>query len=106
MFTTSIKIINHLRLVGFIEGLSYIVLLFISMPLKYLANLPQAVKVNGWLHGVLFVWFLVALLAAWIHQKWSFKKVFIAGLASFIPFGTFWFDKQLRKDIELLEAKN
>jgi integral membrane protein len=97
------KIIRQLRVIGIIEGISYLVLLFISMPLKYLFKLPQPVIVNGWVHGFLFMLLAFAILRAWIARKWSFKRAFIAGLASLLPFGTFWFDKSLQKEEEKLK---
>jgi integral membrane protein len=91
--------IGRLRIIGFIEGLSYLILLFIAMPLKYFADLPQAVSVVGMLHGVLFVAFILAVLHAAIVKRWSFFKLAGAGLASIVPFGTFVLDKQLQRDM-------
>lgn len=88
--------IKHLRIIGFAEGLSYLILLGISMPLKYLFHFPQAVIVNGWIHGGLFVWYALAVLHTWVQCKWPFKRAFTAGIVSLIPFGTFWFDKSLK----------
>ena len=99
----SIQALQHLRIIGILEGISYLVLLFISMPLKYIYKLPQFVIVNGWVHGFLFVLFAIAVLRVWIVRKWAFKKAFIAGLASLVPFGTFWFDKQLKQEINEVE---
>ncbi len=91
--------IGRLRIIGFIEGLSYLVLLFIAMPLKYFADLPGMVSVVGMLHGVLFVMFLLAALHAAIVKRWSILKLLGAGVASIIPFGTFILDKQLQRDM-------
>ncbi len=88
-------VLRNLRVVGIVEGVSYLVLLFICMPLKYWANMPWPVKVNGWLHGILFVAYGTLLLLAWQQQKWTFRKFFAGGVASLIPFGTFWFDKKI-----------
>ena len=89
---------GRLRLIGIAEGLSMLVLLGIAMPLKYLANLPEAVKITGWIHGVLFVAFMVAVLVMYYERNWPFKKVVIAFIAAFLPFGTFVFDAQLKKE--------
>lgn len=86
------------RKIAFIEGLSYIVLLFIAMPLKYWANMPLAVKYFGWLHGLLFVLYIAFLLMAWIERKWSFFKVVGLFLASLIPFLSFYVDKKLKAE--------
>jgi integral membrane protein len=89
---------GQFRLVGVLEGISYIVLLFIAMPLKYIADLPNAVKYVGWAHGVLFVAFGLLLIKVWIDYKWSFGKTTLAFVASLVPFGTFWLDKKLKKE--------
>ena len=95
MFKTAI---GRLRLIGILEGISLLVLLFVAMPLKYLAGKPEAVKYTGWIHGVLFVVFMLAVLWAYFKYKWPFKKLVFAFLAAFFPFGTFIFDAQLKKE--------
>lgn len=89
--------IGRLRLVGIAEGTSLLVLLFIAMPLKYWAGKPQAVQVVGWLHGFLFVLFMLAVLIVYFQHSWPFKRVVIAFIAAFLPFGTFVFDHWLKK---------
>ncbi|QYR19557.1 DUF3817 domain-containing protein [Paenibacillus sp. sptzw28] len=91
------SVIGRLRLIGNAEGISYIVLLGIAMPLKYWADVPEAVKIVGALHGFLFILFLLALVHVWIVRKWPIFHVFLAFLSAFIPFGTFVLDKKLRK---------
>ncbi|MCA0754154.1 DUF3817 domain-containing protein [Paenibacillus sp. N4] len=95
MFKTAI---GRLRFIGFYEGLSFLVLLLIAMPLKYWADLPQAVMVAGSLHGLLFVLYMLALLNVWISNRWSIVKVALAALAAFLPFGPFVLDKKLLRD--------
>lgn len=90
--------LGRFRLVGVIEGISYLVLLGIAMPLKYFAGRPEAVKYFGWAHGVLFVLFCVLLLKVWIQYKWSFWKTTVAFISSLVPFGTFVLDKKLKKE--------
>ncbi len=87
--------LGRFRIVAFIEGVSYILLLFIAVPLKRLAGIPEPVKYLGWAHGVLFILFLVTLLHVMVSDKWSIKKGLIAFIASFIPFGTFIFDAKI-----------
>lgn len=89
---------GYFRFVAVLEGISYLILLGIAMPLKYMAGLPEAVKYVGWAHGVLFVAFCFLLLKVWIRYKWSFLKTFIAFLASLLPFGTFFLDRQLSRE--------
>ena len=90
--------IGRLRAIGFAEGVSLLLLLFVAMPLKYLSGKPEMVKIVGWAHGVLFVAFMIAVLNAFIVRKWAFTKVFVAFIAAFLPFGTFWFDKKLKRE--------
>lgn len=90
--------VSLLRKVGLIEGISLLVLLFIAMPLKYIWGQPGAVKVVGWIHGALFVLFMLLVLRVYDQRGWPFKKVVFAFLAAFLPFGTFVFDKQLKEE--------
>lgn len=94
--------IGRLRLAGISEGISYILLLFIAMPLKYFAGFPQAVWYIGWVHGLLFMLFILALIYVTITLQWKFKKVFLAFIAALLPFGTFILDKSWRKEEKLL----
>ena len=89
--------IRILRIVGIVEGISLLVLLLIAMPLKYMAGKPEAVKYFGWMHGVLFVLFIIMLLVVYFQRRWPFKKLVFATIAAFLPFGTFVFDRQLRR---------
>lgn len=90
--------IGRLRVIGMAEGVSLLVLMGIAMPLKYLAGKPEAVKVIGWIHGLLFMLFMLAVLIVYRQRRWPFKKVIIALIAAFLPFGTFVFDVQLKKE--------
>lgn len=95
MQTNSVKL---LRKVGLLEGVSLLLLLFIAMPLKYIWQQPGAVKIVGWIHGVLFVLFMLLLLRVYDQKSWPFKKLIAGFLAAFLPFGTFVFDRQLKKE--------
>jgi integral membrane protein len=87
--------LGRLRIIGFVEGISYLLLLGIAMPLKYLYQLPQMVRVTGMIHGVLFVLYILYVILVAIELRWSFRKTILAFLASLIPFGTFWADLRL-----------
>jgi len=87
--------IERLRRVGKIEACSFLVLLFIAMPLKYLAGQPLAVKLVGWAHGVLFVWFMWVLFQAW-RSRLPFLMAVVAFIASLVPFGPFMIDGRLK----------
>ena len=96
------KLLHRFRMVGFAEGISFLVLLLIAMPLKYLMNIPEAVKVMGWIHGALFVsfiYFAFEIMGALNKNFIWFLKAFVA---AFIPLGTFIFDRQLKKEAALL----
>ncbi len=100
----AIKTLNWFRKIAFAEGVSFLVLLGIAMPLKYFANMPKAVSVVGMIHGILFVAFMIL---AWetmgaLNRKFTwFIKAFIA---SIIPFGTFVLDKELKKEAEAVTS--
>lgn len=94
MPTTSLR---NFRVIAFLEGVSFILLVGIAVPLKYFANSPAPVKYFGWVHGVLFMLYVFALILVWIQERWPFLKVLLAFLASLLPFGPFVFDaKYLR----------
>ncbi len=90
--------LNLFRKVALAEGISYIVLLFIAMPLKYWADMPLAVKYVGWVHGLLFVLYIACLVMAWQERKWSFGKVVILFIASLLPFVPFYVEKKLKEE--------
>lgn len=101
MFKFSNTSLGRFRLVALAEGISYVVLLFIAMPIKYMADIPEVVKYTGWVHGLLFILYLLALINAKADQNWSFKKALVAFFVSITPFAAFFFDKSLRKEEEL-----
>ena len=82
--------LGWLRLTGFLEGLSFLILLCIAMPLKYYAGKPEAVKHVGMGHGVLFILYILLVLLVSYKQKWSKKEILISLAASFLPLGTFY----------------
>lgn len=89
--------IKTLRVLGFIEGLSFLLLLFVAMPVKYMFGNPILVKYVGMGHGVLFVAFLLVLLVVCEKQKWSLGIFILGLLASILPFAPFAFDLKLKK---------
>lgn len=90
-------IIGRVRLIGWIEGTSYLVLLGIAMPLKYLAGMPRTVRIVGAIHGALFVIFCAALAHAWLSKRLTFLRAALVFVASLVPFGTFAIDGWLRR---------
>ncbi|WP_233164563.1 DUF3817 domain-containing protein [Pedobacter sp. ASV28] len=90
--------LNLFRKVALTEGISYLVLLFMAMPLKYVWKMPLAVKYVGWAHGMLFVLYVVCLIMAWQEKKWGIGKVIVLFVASLLPFAPFWVDKKLKEE--------
>ena len=90
--------IGRLRLIGLVEGVSFLVLLLIAMPLKYAAGKPDAVFYVGSAHGGLFI--LYVALAIWVAKlrKWPISRLGTAFVASVLPAGTFVFDASLRRE--------
>ena len=88
--------IKNLRILGNVEGVSYLLLLGVAMPLKYLVDMPLAVRIVGMGHGVLFIAYCILLALCMRRFKWSLGfgvKLFVATL---IPFGTFLTDRKLK----------
>lgn len=102
----SLKDLRIFMQIAFLEGISYLILLLVAMPLKYFARIPEGVKYIGWAHGVLFVLFCIYLLKVWIGLKWSFGKAALAFIASLLPFGTFVLDAKLNKEYPELKNRN
>ena len=88
--------IRHLRYISLIEGISYLLLLFIGMPLKYGLGLPLANKVLGMGHGLLTILFCAILYVTWFQKRLSFKWSSVVFIASMIPFGAFFIDQKLK----------
>jgi integral membrane protein len=93
----SLATMRWFRLAALVEGISFLLLLFIAMPFKYLGDEPRPVLYVGWMHGFLFVVYGLLLLKVWIQYRWSFKQAFLAFVASLVPFGTFVLDKRLKR---------
>jgi integral membrane protein len=87
-----------LRKAGIAEGISFLVLIGIAMPLKYFLHQPITVKICGWIHGILFVTFLFLAWEVKTDRNKSFKWFATAFLAAIIPTGTFFFDKKLKQE--------
>jgi len=88
--------VGRFRIVAFWEGISYLLLLFVAMPLKYGFGIDMAVRVVGMAHGVLFVAYVATLAHAW--RRLGTRRGLEAFVLSFVPFGTFWLETRLRQD--------
>jgi integral membrane protein len=100
--TNQQRLLQRFRMIGIAEGISFLVLLLIAMPLKYLLKIDEAVKIMGWIHGALFIafiYFAFEIMGALNKNFIWFLKAFVA---AFVPLGTFIFDRQLKKEAALL----
>ncbi|KWW15465.1 MULTISPECIES: DUF3817 domain-containing protein [Peribacillus] len=94
MFSTAF---GWFRFITIIEGISYVLLLAIGMPIKYILNIGEATLILGSIHGFLFVVFGLLLLYVSLQSKWSFVKMALIFIVSFIPFGNFVIDRKVLK---------
>lgn len=78
------------------EGTSFLILLFIAMPMKYFMGMPLAVRIVGLIHGILFLLYVGQLVRLRTTYRWDNRFSIQAFVASILPFGTFLFDKNLR----------
>jgi integral membrane protein len=88
--------IRLLRMTGIAEGISYLLLLGIAMPLKYLADIPEPVTYVGWAHGILFIALMGAIAWTKLHGL-TWKLATLAAIASLLPFGPFLIDGKLKR---------
>lgn len=96
-FNTSL---GRFRIISIIEGISFLLLLGVAMPLKYAAGMEEATKYPGWAHGLLFVAYVIALIDVAIACRWSFSRSALGFIASLLPFGPFVFDSKVLKNAE------
>ena len=92
------KITTLFRIIGFLEGLSYLLLIFIAVPVKYIFNSPSMVKYLGMPHGILFILYLLASIIIRKNNQWVKNNFFLVLIASIIPFGTFVVDYKLKNN--------
>jgi len=86
--------LGRFRMVSAMEGLSYALLMFVAMPLKYGLDLPQMVRVMGMIHGLLFIAFVLTLLGTIAARRWSLGRAGLLLGASMIPLGALWIERQ------------
>ncbi len=89
--------LDRLRLASILDGVSYLVLLGIAMPLKYYADMPLAVRIVGSLHGALFLALCWLLLTALLEKRLSFQWCVIVFVCALIPFAPFFLDRKLKE---------
>lgn len=91
--------LNIFRITALLEGVSYLLLLFIATPIKYTLNDPQYVKLLGMPHGILFMAYVIFAFMLKKDMNWNGKQLAEILLASIIPFGTFYIEKKYLKPI-------
>jgi integral membrane protein len=100
------KLTRWFRWVALLEGVSFLVLLGIAMPLKYLAGQPLAVRLVGSAHGALFVAYVVLVAALFFARRWPLSRAAQALALSVVPFGTFALDRRLRAELAAAPGAN
>ena len=90
--------IGRLRITGYLEGISFLGLLGIAVPLKHLYGIPEATQVIGLVHGILFIFYTLFLLEVRSDCKWDIRTTLLCFIAAFLPFGTFVADVKFFKN--------
>ncbi|AWW29001.1 hypothetical protein DN752_01980 [Echinicola strongylocentroti] len=98
-----LQLLKRFRIISYAEGISYLLLLFIAMPLKYTMDMPLAVKYTGWVHGILFIVYVYLVFPTRRGLNWTFRRTLFALIASVLPFGPFLFDRKLRQQGHKIE---
>ncbi len=93
MFSSAL---GRFRIISAIEGLSYLLLVFIAMPIKYIGENPYPVKILGMIHGVLFIIFMISLFEVKIKEKWNTGLMFQLFVLSLIPFGALLIERKVK----------
>jgi len=89
--------IKAFQIISILEGVSLLLILFVSMPLKYIFDMPEANQVIGMAHGILFLVYVVMAILVKSELNWNIKTLLIVLACSIIPFGTFWMDRKYLK---------
>jgi integral membrane protein len=95
--------LGRLRVIGIVEGASFLLLLFIAMPLKYIAGMPQYVTAVGAIHGALWMIYLASIIDVRLAMAWPWKRCAVAFGASIVPFGPFLLEPSLRAEQQARE---
>lgn len=97
--------LKQFRSIALAEGVSFVLLLFLAMPLKYMFGMPGFVRVIGSLHGFLFLAFIATSFRAALECKWPLTRWLMAFASSLVPFGTFLFDRSLKRELEGMTSR-
>lgn len=88
--------LDRFRIISAAEGLSFLILVFVAMPIKYIGENPHPVKIFGMIHGILFIIFMFSLFNAKIKEKWNVGFIFQLFVLSLIPFGAILIEKRVK----------
>ena len=93
--------LGRFRVISAIEGLSFLVLVFIAMPIKYIGGDPSLVKIVGMTHGVLFIIFMISLFEAKLKEEWENRFMIELLILSLIPFGALVIERKVKKPLNI-----
>lgn len=93
--------LKYFRVISLVEGLSFLLLLFVAMPAKYILGYPLAVTVMGWTHGLLFIAYVYMASKTSDEQQWTDGYFFLILLAGMLPFACFFLEYKLRKELRI-----
>lgn len=89
--------LQRFRVLTLIQGASMLVMVFISIPMKHIWNIPQVVFAVGLINGELIIAYIPALVHVFFHDKWKISQGLFALITPFIPFAPFFLDVKLRR---------
>lgn len=90
--------------ISLLEGISFLLLLLIAMPLKWIFGMPLAVKYIGWAHGALFIAYAFQLVYVGFTYKWQFSRILLYGICALLPLAPFWVEKKLREEMKTIAS--
>jgi len=96
----NLKPLRRFCLIALLEGISYIFLLAVAMPLKYFAEMPLWVKYGGWAHGILFIAYVAMLIQVAVAYDWKMGRIVWVFLASLLPFAPFFVERRLKRQLK------
>jgi integral membrane protein len=99
------KSIKQLKIAAIAEGISYLLLLGVTMPLKYLMDMPEPNLLVGYVHGLLFIWYIALVFTVAFRYRWPVFSTLIALAASLFPFATFYVEAKMLRDEDLTTRK-
>ncbi|MFD1095855.1 DUF3817 domain-containing protein [Salegentibacter chungangensis] len=88
------KKIKVFKWISILEGLSFLILLFLAMPLKYFFDSPEMVRQVGMAHGILFIAYVLGAFLLYNAMNWKWKEMLIILACSLVPFGPFYVEKR------------